>query len=116
MKESTPPHFSLFFSDIKKPAKRVLTAMRLCRTFGADGRSRTGTACATRPSSVRVYQFHHIGKLGYFGISAGASSLAAGATLEPPGISTGAVSAAEEFAGAVIAVGTIDFTPEIFSG
>ena len=29
--------------------------------YGADGRSRTGTAYATRPSSVRVYQFHHVG-------------------------------------------------------
>ena len=29
--------------------------------FGADGRSRTGTACATAPSRRRVYQFHHIG-------------------------------------------------------
>ena len=28
---------------------------------GADGRTRTGTACATAPSRRRVYQFHHIG-------------------------------------------------------
>lgn len=28
---------------------------------GADGRIRTGTACATAPSRQRVYQFHHIG-------------------------------------------------------
>gem|GEM_PF-3489021 len=26
----------------------------------ADGETRTRKACATRPSSVRVYQFHHI--------------------------------------------------------
>ena len=31
--------------------------------IGADGRSRTGTAYAIRPSSVRVYQFHHVGFL-----------------------------------------------------
>src|SRR5690606_4294137 len=30
---------------------------------GADGRTRTGTACATAPSRQRVYQFHHVGKL-----------------------------------------------------
>ncbi len=29
--------------------------------FGADGRTRTGTAYATAPSRRRVYQFHHIG-------------------------------------------------------
>ena len=29
--------------------------------FGADGRTRTGTAFATAPSRQRVYQFHHIG-------------------------------------------------------
>src|SRR5690606_26596562 len=27
---------------------------------GADGRTRTDTACATAPSRQRVYQFHHI--------------------------------------------------------
>ena len=31
------------------------------KVFGADGRSRTGTAYATTPSRWRVYQFHHIG-------------------------------------------------------
>ena len=31
------------------------------RVVGADGRTRTGTACATAPSRQRVYQFHHIG-------------------------------------------------------
>src|SRR5690606_12883985 len=29
-------------------------------TGGADGRTRTDTACATAPSRQRVYQFHHI--------------------------------------------------------
>ena len=28
---------------------------------GAEGRTRTGMACATRPSNVRVYQFRHFG-------------------------------------------------------
>ena len=28
---------------------------------GADGESRTPTGCPIRPSSARVYQFHHIG-------------------------------------------------------
>jgi hypothetical protein len=28
---------------------------------GADGETRTHTACATAPSRRRVYQFHHIG-------------------------------------------------------
>src|SRR4051812_4139137 len=30
------------------------------RKGGADGRTRTVTSCDTRPSNVRVYQFHHI--------------------------------------------------------
>ncbi len=34
---------------------------RMNNIYGADGRSRTGTACATAPSRQRVYQFHHIG-------------------------------------------------------
>jgi hypothetical protein len=29
---------------------------------GAEGRTRTGTGCPTRPSNVRVYQFRHFGK------------------------------------------------------
>ena len=29
--------------------------------YGADGRTRTGTAFATAPSRQRVYQFHHVG-------------------------------------------------------
>ena len=29
---------------------------------GAEGRTRTGMACATRPSNVRVYQFRHFGQ------------------------------------------------------
>ena len=32
---------------------------------GAEGRTRTGTGLPTRPSSVRVYQFHHFGTSGY---------------------------------------------------
>ena len=36
------------------------------RSVGADGRTRTGTACATAPSRQRVYQFHHIGMM--FGV------------------------------------------------
>jgi hypothetical protein len=28
---------------------------------GAEGRTRTGTGCPTRPSNVRVYQFRHFG-------------------------------------------------------
>ena len=35
-------------------------ARRVFREY-ADGRTRTGTACATAPSRQRVYQFHHIG-------------------------------------------------------
>ena len=31
-------------------------------SHGAQGRTRTGTAEATRPSNVRVYQFRHLGK------------------------------------------------------
>jgi hypothetical protein len=30
-------------------------------SVGAEGRTRTGTACATTPSRWRVYQFHHFG-------------------------------------------------------
>ena len=37
---------------------------RTPRFFGADGRTRTGTACATAPSRQRVYQFHHVGYSG----------------------------------------------------
>ncbi len=33
----------------------------LFKQCGAEGRSRTGTGLPTRPSSVRVYQFHHFG-------------------------------------------------------
>ncbi len=29
--------------------------------YGAEGRTRTGTAYATAPSRRRVYQFHHFG-------------------------------------------------------
>ncbi len=32
---------------------------------GAEGRTRTGMACATRPSNVRVYQFRHFGTLNH---------------------------------------------------
>src|SRR5688572_31767720 len=31
------------------------------RKDGAEGRTRTGTGCPTRPSNVRVYQFRHFG-------------------------------------------------------
>ena len=31
--------------------------------IGAEGRTRTGTACATAPSRRRVYQFHHFGNI-----------------------------------------------------
>ena len=31
------------------------------RKDGAQGRTRTGTGCPTRPSNVRVYQFRHLG-------------------------------------------------------
>ncbi len=50
----------------------------------------------------------------YLGTSAG--SFGAGAVPEPPGISTGLVSEAEESTGAVTAVGTIDFVPAMLSG
>src|SRR5690606_9794680 len=30
-------------------------------TSGTQGRTRTGTACATTTSRLRVYQFHHLG-------------------------------------------------------
>ena len=39
-------------------------------SFGAQGRTRTGTDFSTRPSNVRVYQFRHLGwrfkETGYF--------------------------------------------------
>ena len=45
-----------------KPWLQVYTQLCLLqKNVGADGRSRTGTACATAPSRQRVYQFHHIG-------------------------------------------------------
>ena len=37
--------------------------------YGADGETRTLTAFATAPSRRRVYQFHHVGRELYFGIS-----------------------------------------------
>lgn len=50
---------------------------------GAEGRTRTGTACATAPSRRRVYQFHHFGfflsNQSTIGTSAGARSCAGGA-------------------------------------
>ncbi len=36
---------------------------RAFRNYGADGETRTHTACATTPSRWRVYQFHHVGTL-----------------------------------------------------
>ena len=33
------------------------------RVYGAESRTRTGTAYATAPSRQRVYQFHHFGNL-----------------------------------------------------
>ena len=45
-----------FCSDGERRAARFKR-----RSRGADGRTRTGTACATAPSRQRVYQFHHIG-------------------------------------------------------
>ncbi len=36
------------------------TAITLRTENNADGENRTRKAKATRPSSVRVYQFHHI--------------------------------------------------------
>lgn len=33
----------------------------LNKTYGAEGRTRTGTTCVTAPSRQRVYQFHHFG-------------------------------------------------------
>src|SRR3990172_1478459 len=55
------------------------------RNIGADGRTRTGTACATAPSRRRVYQFHHIGfTYGYgAGTSAGFCCVLAGALPDP---------------------------------
>jgi hypothetical protein len=53
--------------DKKKPANcfQLRVEKTLVEVFvlkhGAEGRSRTGTGCPTRPSSVRVYQFHHFG-------------------------------------------------------
>ena len=35
------------------------------RKGGADGEIRTPTDCSIRPSSARVYQFHHIGTFSY---------------------------------------------------
>ena len=53
--------------DKKKPANccQLRVEKTLMEVFiqkdGAEGRSRTGTGLPTRPSSVRVYQFHHFG-------------------------------------------------------
>jgi hypothetical protein len=53
--------------DNKKPANRyrlrvMCTSLDCLGTSpGAQGRTRTGTGLPTRPSSVRVYQFHHLG-------------------------------------------------------
>src|SRR3990172_13373210 len=38
----------------------ILINLSFCPT-GADGETRTLTACATAPSRRRVYQFHHVG-------------------------------------------------------
>src|SRR5438874_2580263 len=35
--------------------------MEILNEDGAQGRTRTGTGCPTRPSNVRVYQFRHLG-------------------------------------------------------
>ncbi len=42
-------------------ATRRIYEFRSSGLVGADGRTRTGTACATAPSRQRVYQFHHVG-------------------------------------------------------
>lgn len=34
---------------------------------GAEAGTRTRMGCPTRPSNVRVYQFHHFGMLGIIG-------------------------------------------------
>lgn len=36
-------------------------SIRIFFSSGAEGRTRTGTACATTTSRWRVYQFHHFG-------------------------------------------------------
>ena len=57
----------MYQKDKKKPANcfQLRVEKTLVEVFvlkhGAEGRSRTGTGCPTRPSSVRVYQFHHFG-------------------------------------------------------
>src|SRR5690349_17103626 len=40
---------------------RVLSSGISLGRDGAQGRTRTGTGCPTRPSNVRVYQFRHLG-------------------------------------------------------
>src|SRR3989344_4619610 len=45
---------------IKMPCASV-THAGIEKMNGADGETRTPTACATSPSSWRVYQFHHVG-------------------------------------------------------
>ncbi|GEM_PF-6099642 len=53
--------------DNKKPANHCWSRVKWTSsevyvlTNGAEGRTRTGTGLPTRPSSVRVYQFHHFG-------------------------------------------------------
>ncbi len=70
----------------KKPANcfQLRVEKTLVEVFvlkhGAEGRSRTGTGCPTRPSSVRVYQFHHFGTHFYIFYSATFSSLVSSAT------------------------------------
>src|SRR5690606_24924095 len=41
-------------------APLTCAAAKRFRNHGADGETRTLTACATAPSRRRVYQFHHI--------------------------------------------------------
>lgn len=39
----------------------LLKILITIQKYGAEDRTRTDTACATNPSSWRVYQFHHYG-------------------------------------------------------
>jgi hypothetical protein len=53
-------------TENKKARQRAFTSGRLRRVIDAEGGTRTPTGCPTRPSNVRVYQFHHFGRPGSF--------------------------------------------------
>src|SRR5690606_29657759 len=77
----------------KSPDERGSFVVRMAcaaHIYGTQGRTRTGTACASTTSRERVYQFHHLGLVKPYSSdsgTAGISLVAAGAVSSTGGTS-----------------------------